>query len=74
MPKHGHPTRVSRADAGGSATGGGLIDSVLGTLVNLPAWDGAPADSEGRQIGGTGGDQPHPIMQPTVFLHAHIKL
>lgn len=75
MPKHGHPFRVSSQNASSatsSTSGGFMLNSAAN--ANKTAYDGAPSATLGQQIGGTGGGEAHANMQPTAFLHAHIKL
>lgn len=75
MPLHGHAwqhdhgvqSSYTNALTGGIPTG---TDSSTGTHS---AWTGAPSETEGRQIGGTGGSDPHNNVQPTMTLNYIIK-
>ena len=58
MPLHGHPFRVRNADSSPDVNGGFEV-SVTGTRTNYPAFTGTPSDTNGEQIGGSGGGQTH---------------
>lgn len=58
IPLHGHPFRVRNQDAAPDDDGGFMV-SQTGTRTNYDPWTGTPSDTNGRQIGGAGGDQPH---------------
>jgi microcystin-dependent protein len=76
MPLHGHPFR-SRSDTisspTASTTGGFLMNSGATGLANRAAFTGTPSDTNGEQIGGTGGGLAHNNTQPTLVLNKIIK-
>jgi len=76
MPNHGHPFRT-RSDTIGSpsasTTGGFLMNNNASGLANRAAFTGTPSDTNGEQIGGTGGGQAHNNTQPTIVLNYIIK-
>lgn len=76
MPLHGHPYR-SRSDAISSPTantgGGFLMNSGASGLGTRTAFTGTPSDTNGEQIGGTGGGAAHNNTQPTLVLNKIIK-
>ncbi len=73
LPLHGHPYRaaLTNQDTASSNTSGGFLHSLAGNSTRGP-YTGTPTGSIG--VGGTGGDQPHPIVQPTTFVHFMVKL
>lgn len=74
MPSHGHPFRatyVSTSTAGSDTTGGFMTNN--GSAATQTAFAGTPSNAQGQQIGGSGGGQAHPIVQPTVILNYIIK-
>lgn len=88
MPNHGHQARLGvRNDAGPvQGTFGGLMLVTQGNGT-YPAYTGAPSDTAGQQIGGsgevdivgetadsTGGGAAHPNVQPSLFELVIIKL
>jgi microcystin-dependent protein len=73
MPLHGHPFRQS-TEVGGitfDSTGGWPMSNV--SNVDQPAYTGATTGTPGQQIGGAGGDQSHPNIQPTLVQNYIIK-
>ena len=75
MPLHGHPFRltIQSASTASSTTSGGLMMGNSG-LQNFAAHTGAPASTQGQQIGGSGGNQAHLNVQPTIVLNYIIKI
>lgn len=74
MPLHGHQIMVSTAAQSGAqsnSTGGLMLYN--NNLVTNAANTGAPAAAAGNQIGGSGGGEAHPNVQPTIVLNAIIK-
>lgn len=75
MPLHGHPWR--RSDVAESdpqtSTNGAIVLKNSANEVNEAAYTGTPSGTAGRQIGGSGGDQPHPNLPPVIVLNAVIK-
>lgn len=70
MPLHGHPFRASYATqstANSTSTGGFMTNS--GGTSSRVAFTGAVADTQGQQIGGTGGGQSHNNMQPFMSVN-----
>lgn len=49
-----------------------MIQQVI--AATLQAYTGTPSNTQGQQIGGTGGGGAHNNMQPSAFLNAMIKL
>jgi microcystin-dependent protein len=74
MPLHGHPFRASYTSTSnaGSSTTGGLMTNTASANTQ-PAFTGAPSNNQGQQIGGEGGGQAHPNVQPTLILNFIIK-
>lgn len=75
MPLHGHPFRASYASAGtaSSTTTGGLMTNTV-NAGNQAAFTGTPANTQGQQIGGTGGGGAHNNMQPSMALNWIVKI
>lgn len=73
LPLHGHPYRaaLTNQDTASSNTSGGFLHSLAGNSTRGP-YTGTPTGSIG--VGGAGRDQPHPIVQPTTFVHFMVKL
>lgn len=63
MPLHGHPYRVGGGNDHNDFTGGLTMDAA--GVSNLPANTAALGSAAGLQIGGTGGGQAHPNVQPS---------
>lgn len=59
MPLHGHPYRSSFNSNSGSTVTGGMMVSTAAVLATSPEFTGAPSDTQGQQIGGTGGGATH---------------
>ena len=76
MPLHGHPFRASYASSGSSdastATSGGFPTKTV-SVSTQAAFTGTPSNTQGQQIGGSGGDAPHNNVQPTIILNYIIK-
>lgn len=76
IPAHGHPYR-SRSDTvsspTASPTGGFLMNNNASGLANRAAFSGTPSDTNGEQIGGTGGGGAHNNTQPTAVVNYIIK-
>lgn len=58
MPSHGHPYRYAASGSGSPNPGTNLTGDNVSSVTRA-AYNGAPADSAGRQIGGTGGNGAH---------------
>jgi microcystin-dependent protein len=74
MPLHGHPfqaTYVTASSASVQTTGGFLTNN--GTATSRTAYTGAVSNSQGQQIGGTGGGSAHNNMQPFIALSYIIR-
>lgn len=74
MPLHGHPTYISTAAQSGaqSNSSGGIM--LFNNNLNLKnAHTGEPNATAGNQVGGSGGDEAHPNVQPTMILNSIIK-
>jgi hypothetical protein len=70
MPLHGHPSRYAQNAASDSDLSGGLrLDGASPGPVNKDAWSGTVGDTMGHQIGGSGGDQPHPNLPPSFVVN-----
>ena len=74
MPLHGHAFRASYASAGtaSSDTTGGFITRTTSASTEA-AYTGTPSNTQGQQIGGTGGGGAHNNVQPTIILNYIIK-
>lgn len=74
MPLHGHPFRSSYRSAGtaSSDTTGGLMTRASDE-ASQAAYTGAVSNSQGQQIGGTGGGGAHNNVQPTIILNYIIR-
>lgn len=62
MPRHGHPTRIhasTQVTAQSHTAGGMMLNGSPNGIGTHPAWNDSPEDAPGRQVGGTGGNQPH---------------
>ena len=59
IPLHGHPFRTSNSSSNDSDSSGGLMMSLSPTIANQAAFTGTPSNTNGEQIGGTGGGQSH---------------
>lgn len=68
MPLHGHAARFSLNSGSTSDITGGLMVA-NDTETNEAEFTGTPGTPAGHQIGGTGDDQPHPNMQPSLVVH-----
>ena len=73
MPLHGHAYRASLTSQSSASchTSGGFMHNTGGNSNRGP-YTTAPSTSVG--IGGEGGSQAHPILQPTAFLNFQVKL
>jgi len=74
MPLHGHPYQQNTSSESGtsSGNGGALITKAAGATsgnVSRSAYTGAPSNSVGQSIGGSGGSQPHSNVQPTLIIN-----
>jgi microcystin-dependent protein len=76
MPLHGHPFRANYVSAASAAvqTTGGFLTNNSGTASSQPAYTGAVSNSQGQQIGGTGGGAAHQNMQPSMVLNWLVKI
>lgn len=75
MPLHGHPFRASyssQATASSTTTGGFMTNT--GSASTEAAHTGVPANTQGQQIGGTGGGAAHNNVQPTIILNYIIHI
>ena len=70
MPLHGHPWRSAYTNQSSfdSDTTGGMPTSTV-TAATQNAYTGTPSNAQGQQIGGTGGDDAHNNVQPTLVLN-----
>jgi microcystin-dependent protein len=76
MPLHGHPFRATYTTASSAAvqtTGGFLTNNGTG-VSSQPAYTGAVSNTQGQQIGGTGGGAAHNNMQPSMALNWLVKI
>lgn len=73
MPLHGHPFRASYGSSNPSASTGGFMTSTASPATQS-AFTGTPSNTQGQQIGGTGGDGAHNNVQPTIVWNVIIKL
>lgn len=74
LADHGHPFRLSNVDGSVQAgRTGGFATAVAGS-VNQAAFTGTPSDTEGEQIGGTGSDEAHSNVQPSMTINFIVKL
>lgn len=76
MPLHGHPYRASytttgSSDASTQTTGG--FPTKTTSAANQVAYTGTPSNTQGQQIGGTGGGGAHNNMQPFIALSYIIR-
>lgn len=74
MPLHGHPFRATYVTASSAAvqtTGGFLTNN--GSASTQAAFTGTPANTQGQQIGGSGGNAAHNNMQPFMALSYIIR-
>ena len=73
MPLHGHPYRASLTSQSSAScqTSGGFMHNT-GGVSNRGPYTTLPSNSVG--IGGEGGGEAHPIVQPTTFLNVMAKL
>lgn len=73
MPLHGHAYRASLSSesSANSMSSGGFMHSTSVVSTRGP-YTGSPSNSVG--IGGAGGDQAHPLVQPTAFINFMAKL
>jgi microcystin-dependent protein len=75
MPLHGHPFRATYVTASSAAvqtTGGFLTNN--GSASSQAAYTGAVSNTQGQQIGGTGGGTAHNNMQPSMALNWIVKI
>jgi len=72
MPLHGHPTQVS-SNTGSSSTPTGGMMLTTNSSASRVAYTGPAGNTVGEQVGGAGGDQAHPNVQPTIVLTYIIK-
>lgn len=76
MPLHGHPYRVSYTSTGSSdastQTTGGFPTKTTSASTQA-AYTGTPSNTQGQQIGGTGGGASHNNMQPFMALSYIIR-
>lgn len=75
MPLHGHPFRATYVAASSAAvqtTGGFLTNN--GSASSQAAYTGTVSNSQGQQIGGTGGNSAHNNMQPSMALNWIVKI
>lgn len=76
MPLHGHPFRASytltgSSDASTQTTGG--FPTKTTSASTQAAYTGTPSNTQGQQIGGTGGGSAHNNMQPFAAVRYLIK-
>ena len=72
MPLHGHPFQANYVAGGSSQLTGGIIVNPNTNSATQAAYTGAPSNTAGQQIGGTGGGAAHNNMQPFLALNAFI--
>ncbi len=73
IPLHGHPTQVSSNSGSASTPTGGMM-LATNSSASRTAHSGPAGNSVGEQVGGAGGDQAHPNVQPTIVLNYIIKV
>lgn len=71
MPDHGHPymLRTTQQVSPDANISGGFIMNSGGTQAVQTAFNGTPTATAGQQIGGTGNNEAHPNVQPTLILN-----
>lgn len=71
LAKHGHPTRmgIQSWSTTDNNQGGIGIRNRGSEAGSYDAHDGAVSDTLGQQVGGTGGDEAHNNVQPTIILN-----
>jgi microcystin-dependent protein len=72
LAAHGHPYFHTN-DGGGAGYTGGLATSTNGTQKVTSAFSGTPSTTDGEQIGGSGSDEAHNNVQPTIIFNTIIK-